>query len=482
LLSGYAIQGVAMLGQSLPNRPDGVFTSDFEPGGINNRGQIVFTGEQGKPDQANDQGEGIFLTGSNGSPIQTLALPGQSVPGGTLSGFGSLSPDGINDRGDAAFGYTLNGDVFPIIDAGVFRYSHQTGKLTEIETPGVTALRDGTKLVGAAFQPSINNSGDIAFIGIIPTTKGADPSTGMGEGLFVSHANGTISTLIVPGDPAPGGSTFDSAELTSINDEGDVAFGAHVAADPQLGADFSGLGPYQSVYVRWANGAVQSIAHQGAAIPASAGGGWFDVAYNPTVNDFGQIAFTAAISKTKPTGDPSTDDPTTDGDGVFLWSHRKLIDVARPGDAVPGGAHIVSTSFLSGQSHLNNLGQVVFNATLDDGTQGVFVWSNGQTRLVAKTGTSVPGVGTISGLDLFGYGFASTWATNNDRGQVTFAAALQGGGEALLLANPQVTTAECNSHLPDYANAGSATAINDDGIATDNDDRLKNRRLEINRL
>ena len=87
--------------------------------------------------------------------------------------------------------------------------------------------------------------------------------------------------------------------------------------------------------------------------------------------------------------------------------------------------------------HLNDRGEVTYNATLDDGTQGVFVWSAGVTYQVARTGTKLPGGREVAGFDLYGLGFTSTYATNNNRGQVAFGAVLKGGGEALVLASPK---------------------------------------------
>ena len=46
---GYSLQTIAKVGDSLPNPADGGYTSDFEPGKLNARGQLVFTSEQGKP-------------------------------------------------------------------------------------------------------------------------------------------------------------------------------------------------------------------------------------------------------------------------------------------------------------------------------------------------------------------------------------------------------------------------------------------------
>jgi hypothetical protein len=129
------------------------------------------------------------------------------------------------------------------------------------------------------------------------------------------------------------------------------------------------------------------------------------------------------------------------------------IAVARPGDAMPGGGNFVTSASISGwQIDVNNAGEVVFNATLDtdadtDGfpDTGLYLFSHGKVRLVARTGTPIPGVGTIAQLvmavplvppppKIF---FPNSGANNNNRGQVVFGATLTDGRGVLLLATPR---------------------------------------------
>ena len=113
----------------------------------------------------------------------------------------------------------------------------------------------------------------------------------------------------------------------------------------------------------------------------------------------------------------------------------------------------MTSATISGwQIDVNNAGEVVFNAALDtddngDGflDTGLYLWSNGNRRLVARTGTEIPGVGTIAQLvmavplvppppKIF---FPNSGANNNNRGQVVFGATLTGGRGVLLLATPR---------------------------------------------
>jgi len=126
--------------------------------------------------------------------------------------------------------------------------------------------------------------------------------------------------------------------------------------------------------------------------------------------------------------------------GVYLHSGGETIAVARPGDPMPGGGAFVTASNIMGrQIHVNNAREVVFNATLDTDDNGddipdtgLFVWSYGSLRLVARTGTVIPGVGTIAHLVMNVLVaipspaiVPNSGAHNNDRGQVVFGATLR---------------------------------------------------------
>ena len=121
--------------------------------------------------------------------------------------------------------------------------------------------------------------------------------------------------------------------------------------------------------------------------------------------------------------------------------------MARPGDPMLGGGTLVTASFTPSNYHLNNPGDVAFNAILDTDANGdaiadtgLYVLSHGSLRLVARTGTIIPGVGTIAHLQPPGLvGIApnpNSGAIINDRGQVFFQATLTDGTGILLIATP----------------------------------------------
>ena len=74
---------------------------------------------------------------------------------------------------------------------------------------------------------------------------------------------------------------------------------------------------------------------------------------------------------------------------------------------------------------------------------GQFVWSDGSLRLVARTGTVIPGVGTVDRVTPAPIVFPpsiiptlSGGAINNDRGQVVFTLTLTDGRVVMLVATP----------------------------------------------
>jgi hypothetical protein len=109
---------------------------------------------------------------------------------------------------------------------------------------------------------------------------------------------------------------------------------------------------------------------------------------------------------------------------------------------MPGGGKITVIGF----ANLNNMGDLFFNAALDTKEEGLYRYSKGAVSLIAKTGTVIPGVGTIfdleqgnsllPGLPAAPMGFPNGFAIPNDRGQVAFVATLKDARIGLLLATP----------------------------------------------
>jgi hypothetical protein len=290
---------------------------------------------------------------------------------------------------------------------------------------------------GMTFNLGMNNNDQIVFPALV-TGSQVDPSgpgtNGIALSLWMANRNGTVKPVARPGDPAPGGHVFDDAWNGAINDNGDIAFSGYVSGDPC----FDITNPFacgDSVYLRsGTTGAITSIAHQGDPAP---GGGTFVLAFGGVPNDSGKVAFIGDLS------------PSGDGQvlGVFSYANGELSSVARPGSQMPGGGAFVSAANQAGTYGINNNGDIAFAASLNtDSTgtgyddTGMYVKSGGSLKLVARTGTVIPGVGTVAALSQTpssftqpGYG---SGGMINDSGQVLLNATMTNGAGVMLVATP----------------------------------------------
>jgi hypothetical protein len=471
LSAGYSFQSLAELGDNAPpvgGGNDGVTAVfDFEVGEINNRGQVAFGND------LSSGGEGVFLTDAKGH-LTTLARTGDPRPDGAPQTGGAnygpvfLGTISNNDAGGAAFAFHGSDfDSFTSLlaaDASLYRYTPRTGVAAEL-VPGDTAPGGGT-FQGYNFRPSLNNGGTIAFSGLIVTDIGpgnpgdpGDPNNlGLGFGIFTVDAQHNVAKVVRPGDAAPGGNTFDYAVNPWINDKGDVAFGGHVQEDPfiQFGASFPAFGNQiftaESIFL-WNHktGQFVEIARQDTTPVPGDPGFTFNFAFGPQINNRGDVAYFGAYAKGVEdfNGDETFLISGDGGDlvnntGIFLYSKGTSVAVAKPGDAMPGGGHMISAGFFTGEMGLNNKGVVSFTATLDtdansDGFHdtGLYTWSHGKVSLVARSGTVLPGIGTIRDLHppaLPAFSTTFSGAAINERGQLAFQAALTSGDGVLLLA------------------------------------------------
>ena len=209
-----------------------------------------------------------------------------------------------------------------------------------------------------------------------------------------------------------------------------------VAAFPPQAEFISALG---GLYIKKAvTGKIRTIVHAGDPAP---GVGNFRQVFHDVMNNRGDIVFNGDLT-------PAPD--ANQSIGVFLYSGSQVVAIARPSDPMPGGGHFVNSGLVGGNVHINNRGDVVFSDMVDtdaDGDSfddtGLVQWSQGQLSVIARTGTVIPGVGTVDELASPQFVFPPTpiptttsGAINNDVGQVLFQATLTDGRGVFLLATP----------------------------------------------
>jgi hypothetical protein len=101
--------------------------------------------------------------------------------------------------------------------------------------------------------------------------------------------------------------------------------------------------------------------------------------------------------------------------------------------SMPGGGKIVTVNpfFSPGSYSLNNSGDVTFNPALDTGESGLYLYSRGSFQVIVRTGSVIPGVGTVVSATTGHSGGAL-----NDSGELFFWATLTDGNGVLLVATP----------------------------------------------
>lgn len=228
--------------------------------------------------------------------------------------------------------------------------------------------------------------------------------------LALAHGQGRTDQLYISGTPAPGGNgTLDFLfEHQPLNESGQVAITAAVAGTS------GGTSDNQGIY-RLSDSGIVQLARKGQAAPD--GNGVFGSLFSRTLNDAGQVAFSATLS--------GTSGGTTDNAGIFRGDGTNMIQIAREGQVVPGG----DGAFQSfGTPVLNLSGQAAFHSTLSATTAGadtgVYRGADGIITQIAREGQAAPdGNGT---LESFGP------VSLNNAGQTAFRATLTGtsGGTA----------------------------------------------------
>jgi hypothetical protein len=400
--SGYDLRKIALEGEQAPETGGETYESSFSPPAINSAGDVAFgdliTG--GDPINA-----GIFIdSGGEASAVALFDEPAPVSVGGSYSLFGYPT---LNDSGDVSFMAFLRGGSQP---RAIFLASGDTD--TVLVRPGDTApdtgdggdIPDGTYTGNVAdFNlPVLNDSGGVAFSSEV--TGGS-----VAGGVFVD-SGGAEAAFALAGDPAPGipGGKYSLFGTPSQNDAGSVAF----TADVTDGAVASGL-------FRDSGATGAAVALVGESAPDTGGGTYTEFGY-PVVNDLGYVVFLANVAGGSASG------------GIFLDTGASERAVAVEGGTAPetgGGTYASVTSF----GALDAAGRVAFSATLTGGTigAGVFLFdpASGQTSAVTLEGQIAPDAG---GASFSEFGFVSL----NDARQVAMQATLSDGSAGIFLASP----------------------------------------------
>lgn len=142
----------------------------------------------------------------------------------------------------------------------------------------------------------------------------------------------------------------------AINSNGDVVFFATPRGGPRR------------LYLYPNAGAPVVLAEEGGTAP---GGGAYEQFRQPSINDAGDVAFLATLGA---------------GAGIFVDpAAGPALQVARTGDAAPGGGNYAS---FDGLARINAAGDVAFLASVSGGASGIFLWDAGTMTIasIARVG------------------------------------------------------------------------------------------------
>jgi len=307
-----------------------------------------------------------------------VARQGSEAPGVTGSTFDFFDIPSLNDAGIVAFRATFSGE-------GVEIGSNSQGIFTSL---GLLVRQGDTvtdpTVTNATFSSlgntvSLNSGGEVAFSAGL-TINGTQSLNN--RFIFASSA-----LVVGLGGDAPGtvGASFNSFGAPTMNTSGVVAFRADLTG-PDTTADNS-----QGIFTP-----STLVARRGDEAPGTAGA-FFGVFGDPLLNDNGEIVFVAGL----------TGVGVTDANNRGIFTSTAL--VARKGDIAPGPGNATFIDF--GGYSVNNLGEVVFVASFNDGdatatsVSGLFLADSfGNLHNVLRQGDSF-GVGandmrTISRIDL----------------------------------------------------------------------------------
>ena len=383
------IDVLAVTGDATPST-DGTFDT-FQSPILNGNGEVAFVSDiAGSPST-----RGLFIWDT--SNINRVVRLGQTAPdsNGSVASFNNVSFSNAGVGFSMDFAFTTGGNT----DARGL-YVGDGSSITTVYRQG-TPTPIGTFLGGLTNR--INNAGDMAFINRRPATNENDTP-------FVYDAgSGTLSTVIVTGDPAPDGlGTYDVTNAApKINDAGQVLVQTvEFAGTPNGSADDramlfdDGLG--LSVVVR-----------EGAASPDMNGtvSNWSSA----QLSQNGRITFEMQFTGT--TGG------TSDDEAIVRTNSGSLDIVARKGDPLPGGIGEIGN--ISG-INTNEVGDVLYFTTLQNTPGGT---ADGNPALVLTDGVSTDIILTRGDFNPFGGTFfvPSTYALN-EAGQVAFTAVSDIGG------------------------------------------------------
>ena len=353
-----------------------------------------------------------------------IAISGGAAPGVAGVEHGSFDFPSINESGDVAFLASLTTE--PQTEAIFGPTSGAGSPLGVIAITGGTAPGTGGETYDRFFRgeepPALNASGDVAFSTDLANGECAvfGPMSGAGSALGLI----AIANTLAPG--ATDGAEFAFLSPVSLNASGDTGFLAILqtgTGSPVNSTNNNSIvGPTAG-----AGSALRLVSREGEPAPGVGDGSEFDFIFVPAINASGDVAFRAGLRADTGDIDSSRNNAIF---GPTSGAGSPLGLIAREGDAVPGAVDgAILASFFS--PALSATGDVAFHAdlraeaggSLGDAIFGPTSGAGSSLGLIAREGDSISGL--VDGAEFRSF---SLLPSINASGTTAFVGRLRGAG------------------------------------------------------
>jgi hypothetical protein len=323
------------------------------------------------------------ITTNTSAVITPIAITGDPVPGLPGAQYASLGNAQLNAHGHGVYSAVLQvgpGDITSANDTvlislnGSLTLNAQTGSDDVVGVPGASY---------ASFKEfKVADSGDVLLKAIL---AGGDGVTGDNNKGFWNFSDGTGSLITRTGSSSasgvPNATYFDLGAKMGMTPGGGFAF------DGQLTTG-SGVSSNNDFGIWQYEGSVGTlVARENMAAPDVIGG-LFHSFGSPALNTSDQMTFRGGLK-------PGAGLTAANRTGIWFYNEGAGELLARNGSAeVPGST---SDYVAFDDPLINEVGQVVFRATLATGQQGLWRYSGTEgTNLAMTNVTGIPGLPTAS--------------------------------------------------------------------------------------
>jgi hypothetical protein len=250
--------------------------------------------------------EGVFLAGEGG--LKVIALSGSDAPGVPTGTFVEFDTPTLNDRDEVAFVATVRRgrEMLQVL------YLHSAGKLRKLIAEGDPAPAipgDPTRPRGTFSKfgvPVINNKGVV----VLPAVVERGDVLG---GIYVTGTRDLVRLLAVGEIISPGTMLVRFSERVGLDDDDNIAFGAHVGAGASANSE--------AIFLWNAVSGLTQVAAIGDSAPGggrySAFGAW------PSLGPRAAVTFVAGI------------DDGPGPVGLYAWRAGDTRRLAMTGDRLP---------------------------------------------------------------------------------------------------------------------------------------------------